>query len=175
MKRKNWVSELAITGLLMAFGILLPVIFHAFNLGGQIFLPMHVPVILGGFYLSIFPACILGLFTPLLSTLLTGMPPFPTVFAMMAELLVYALAVSLFFNKLKWGIYPSLVVAMVLGRGVNILSSWIIIQLISGKSFDFLSFLSVLFVVGLPGIIIQLVLIPLLVKVIPRKEPAKLF
>lgn len=175
MKRNNWIFELTITGLLMALGILLPLIFHAVNLGGQVFLPMHLPVILGGFYLSILPVALLGLLTPILATLLTGMPPIPTVFAMMAELLTYVIVVSLLFNKLKWGVYPSLISAMILGRGVSILSNWIIIQLISGKSFDFLSFLSVLFVVGLPGIIIQLVLIPLLVKVIPRKEPAKLF
>ncbi len=40
--------DLTLTGILMAMGLILPTIFHTFNMGGQVFLPMHIPVLLCG-------------------------------------------------------------------------------------------------------------------------------
>jgi len=157
-------KDLAIAGLLVAVGIILPIAFHSFGIGGQMFLPMHIPIIIGGFLLPWGYACIVGAVTPLLSFLFTSMPPYPTVFTMMAELITYAFFISLLYRKFKYGIYQSLIPSMLIGRIVSIISNWLIIGILIGKPFSLTKVLYTLFVVGLPGIAIQLVIIPILVK-----------
>lgn len=131
---------------------------------------MHLPVLIAGFFLPWELSGLVGLLSPLLSFLFTSMPPVPSVFTMMGELLVYGALTSLLFRNARLGIYPALILSMVFGRLVSLLLNWLIISLIVGKNFDFLQVTSALFVVGLPGVLIQLVLIPLLVKLI-LKEP----
>jgi len=77
---------------------------------------MHIPVLLAGFLAG--PVCGLtvGILAPLLSHLLTGMPPTYAVPLMAAELPVYGLVAGLTYNRLKLNIYLSLIIAMVLGR-----------------------------------------------------------
>ncbi len=166
---KNATKNLSIAGLLIAVGVVLPIAFHSFAYGGRIFLPMHIPVLLAGFLLPWGYACIVGAVTPLLSFLFTSMPPVPNVFTMMAELFAYALFVSIFYKKFKWGIYQSLILSMLIGRVVSILANWLIIVAIMHKSLILKEVLYALFVTGLPGIAIQLVLIPILVKFIIEK------
>jgi len=158
------VKNLVIGGVLIAIGILLPIMFHFYKIGGQIFLPMHLPVLIGGFLLPWELACIIGVATPLLSFLFTSMPPIPTVFTMMVELFVYGLTVSILYRKFKLGIYKSLIFSMLAGRAASILSTWLIIGTLLNQPFGFQKVLYGLFVTGLPGIIIQLILIPILVK-----------
>jgi niacin transporter len=176
MSSKN--RYLTISGLLVAIGILLPIAFHSFKLGGQIFLPMHLPVLMGGFMLPWQFAGAVGLITPFLSFLFTSMPPVPGVFGMMAELFTYGLVTSVAYNKLRLGIYPSLITSMLAGRFVSIVSNWIIAAIIMGKTFNFVKFTYGLFVVALPGIAIQLILLPILVKLIVtgsrKNEPHKI-
>ncbi|WP_422445046.1 ECF transporter S component [Thermoanaerobacterium sp. DL9XJH110] len=176
MPSKNY--NLATSGLLIAIGILLPIAFHSFKMGGQIFLPMHLPVLLGGFMLPWQFAGAVGLITPFLSFLFTSMPPVPGVFGMMAELFTYGFVASVAYNKLRLGIYPSLITSMLAGRFVSIVGNWIIAAVIMGKTFNFVKFTYGLFVVALPGIAIQLILLPILVKLIVtgsrKNEPHKI-
>ncbi len=74
MNRQITTKELVLSGLLLASGIILPMIFHMVSLTGPIALPMHIPVLIGGFLLSPQIALALGVLTPVLSGLLTGMP-----------------------------------------------------------------------------------------------------
>ena len=48
MNRKFTTNEVILSGLLLAMGIILPMIFHMFSLTGPIALPMHIPVLMGG-------------------------------------------------------------------------------------------------------------------------------
>lgn len=171
MSSKNY--NLTISGLLVASGILLPIAFHSFKLGGQIFLPMHLPAFLGGFILPWQFAGAVGLITPFLSFLFTSMPPMPGVFSMMAELFTYGFVTSLAYNKLRLGVYPSLIISMLAGRLVSIVGNWIIAAIIMGKTFNFVNFTYGLFVVALPGIAIQLILLPVLVRLILRDKKNK--
>ena len=164
------VYNISVAGLLLSLGILFPLVFHILKIGGNVFLPMHFPVLIAGFFLPWELSGLVGLLSPLLSFLFTSMPPVPTVFTMMGELLVYGALTSLLFRNARLGIYPALILSMIFGRLVSLLLNWLIISLIVGKNFDFLQVASALFVVGLPGVLIQLVLIPLLVKLI-LKEP----
>lgn len=164
------LSYLALAGILLALGILLPIAFHALNIGGTVFLPMHFPVLLGGFFLPWGISGLVGLLCPLLSFLFTSMPPVPVLFTMMGELFVYGVFSSIAFRSWKWGILPSLVFSMVLGRLASIFLNWLLLSVISGKNFDFFSIAWALFVIGLPGILIQLFLIPLIVKAVQKKS-----
>lgn len=92
---------------------------------------------------------------------------------MMFELGVYGLSALLFYQRLRWGILSSLVAAVFLGRGAFILSSWILFSLL-GRSFGLLPLLQTLFIVALPGILIQLVLIPLLVAALLKSQKESL-
>ncbi|BER91447.1 ECF transporter S component [Atrimonas thermophila] len=169
--------EITKMGVLIAIGVALPYFFHFTGIPGQVFLPMHIPVLLGGFLLrSGGEAFLVGLILPVLSFLISGRPVFPSLVAMMFELGVYGLSAFLFYQRLRWGILSSLVVAVFLGRGAFILSSWILFSLL-GRSFGLLPLLQTLFIVALPGILIQLVLIPLLVAALlkSRKESPRFF
>jgi hypothetical protein len=102
---------------LAVVGLVLPALFHGLGLG-RVFLPMYLPVLVGAFVLPLRWAVGLGVLTPLLSALLTGMPPwFPPVALWMAvELGLVALVANLLGRRmpLPWALASSLL----LGRCV---------------------------------------------------------
>ena len=67
--------ELAYCGLFGAAAMLLPVVFHLLKLGSM-FMPMYLPLIALAFFVGPLPAALTSFMTPLLSGVLTGMPPF---------------------------------------------------------------------------------------------------
>jgi len=161
------ITKLAV---LIAVGVALPYFFHVSGLPGQVFLPMHIPAFLGGFLLrSGGEAFLAGLILPPLNFLVSGRPVFPALIAMMFELGVYGLSTFLFYWRLRWGILSSLIVAMFLGRGVFLLSSWILFSLL-GRSFGLIPLLQTLFIVALPGILVQLILLPFLAGALLKRE-----
>ena len=105
---------------------------------------------------------------PLLSSLLTGMPPaFPTLPAMMLELCAYGVLTGLFYRKLRGNLYLSLIGAMLGGRAVSGIANAVLLG-IAGKPYGFTVFLTSAFVTALPGIVIQLVAVPLLVAALQK-------
>lgn len=158
--------KLTITGLLMAISIILPQLFHL--IGGQsmgrIFLPMHLGIFLIGLIVGGWQGALAGLVVPVISFALTSMPPPPTLFFMMCELGVYgAVSGSLRFhgslNQSKLAIYPKLLISMVAGRIASGLAMFVGI-LIFGLKIDAVSTVIAALIAGLPGIALQLVLIP---------------
>jgi niacin transporter len=79
------------TALLLALGVLLPFVFHAFPLGGRIFLPMHIPTFIAGLVLGPVSGLIVGAGSPILSALITGRPTVPYMIPMLFELATYGL------------------------------------------------------------------------------------
>lgn len=161
MKTKKLIT----TGLLIAISVLLPQIFHLF--GGQalgrIFLPMHIGIFLVGFIAGGWYGMAAGFFTPILSFAITGMPPIPTLFFMMFELAAYG-AVSGFlrfgrFEAKKLSIYPKLLLSMIAGRIAGGIAMWIAAMLFSLEINPVQSVAASL-VAGLPGVALQLVLVP---------------
>ena len=71
------VKKIAYAGLFIAMGILLPQLFHLSGLpqSGSIFLPMHIPVLFAGFILGPLYGALIGVLLPIISAILTGMPP----------------------------------------------------------------------------------------------------
>jgi len=163
MNKKITTKELVISGLLLATGIILPSIFHMFGLTGPIALPMHIPVLIGGFLLPPQLALFLGIITPVLSGLLTGMPVmFPMAIIMAFELGTYALAISLATRKLKLSVVPALIISMIAGRIAAGLAVAALVQMF-GIKMNPLLYIKGSIITGLPGIIIQIIFIPSLI------------
>jgi len=131
---------------------------------------MHLPVLLAGFLLPWQYSALVGIATPLLSSFITGMPPLPTVFTMTAELFTYGITTSLLYRNFKKNTYVSMISAMFLGRLVSIIANWVLFSFVLGQTFRLTSFLYTMFVIGLPGIVIQILTIPPLVTLLVHRQ-----
>ena len=166
-------KKMILASFFIAVGLILPMIFHTVNLSGTIFSPMHVPVMLGGFLLGPAYGAAIGIITPVLSSILTGMPPLMPVMPMMAlELLGYGFMSGLLFSKTK-KIYVSLIVSIIFGRLCSMLAAFILSLTVAPQISPIPYVLSGV-INGLPAIVIQLVLIPILVKfMVTNKQMSK--
>jgi hypothetical protein len=172
--KKYTTKELMTASLILTIGILFPIIFHFFGIAGAIFLPMHIPVFIGGVVLLPELAILVGLLTPLLSSLLTGMPVlFPIAIIMMFELAAYGWVVSMLTRKYKMNIILSIIIAMFFGRVVATVSVYILVLMFNIKLNPML-YIKGAIVTGLPGILIQLLIIPILIKVIKQTRMNKM-
>ncbi len=154
-------------GLLLALAIILPQIFHLTGgpqLGG-ILLPMHFPVYIAGFLLGPAIGGIVGFLAPLISHMLTGMPPVspPVLFLMLVELPLFGILSGYLFRFRKWSIVWALLVSMVGGRVGMALIAPLVFHL---QDFPVapLVYVQGALITGLPGIILQLIILPLLFK-----------
>lgn len=172
MENKS-VKEIVLSGLFITMGLVLPVIFHFFGLG-KAFLPMHIPVLIAGFVLSTPYAVLVGALTPLLSSIITGMPPlFPVMPYMMLELAAYAGLASVFARKLKFNTYITLIISMLSGRIVAGAAVWLMVVLFDVKLPGPFVFITSAIITGIPGIIIQLVLIPIVLTFLRKSSITK--
>lgn len=163
------VRKMTTAGMLLALGILLPWAFHFIPMG-YIYDPMHLPVLLAGFICGPFYGALLGLLTPLLSFLMTGMPSASSLPGMMVELFIYGLASGLFYRLIKTknlylDIYLSLLGAMILGRIAGGFTNWgLYLTAVAGnpdaKAYTWTSFWMGYFVLTWPGLVIQVILVP---------------
>lgn len=174
MNKKITTMEIVLGGMLLASGLLLPMVFHLFGLTGQVALPMHIPVLIGGFFLSPPLALFLGIITPLVSSVLTGMPVlFPMAVIMMFELGTYAFSASLFARKMKLPAVTSLILAMIAGRIAAGVTVAMLVQLFGVKMNPVL-YIKGAVITGIPGIIIQLIFIPSLIIAIKTYKSKKI-
>lgn len=181
-QNKNFIIKLAITGLCLAICWLLPLLTGQIQRIGNMLNPMHLPVILCGFLCGPWFGLVLGFVAPLTRSLIFSMPPlFPTAFAMAFELAAYGFLTGLFyrlFPKKNGYLYLSQILAMLGGRVV-----WGLVQfalMAAGQTdFSFAAFLAGAFTNAIPGIVLQIILIPLLVmvlkkaKLMPKEQPRK--
>lgn len=159
---KGSVKNLIIAALCVALGLVLPSVFHLLG-SGSVFLPMHIPVLLCGLICGWRYGALCGFIVPLLSSILTGMPPlFPVAPAMMLELAAYGALTGLLYRKLGQNIYVSMLGAMLAGRIVSGVAN-VVLMGVAGRPYGLSAFLTASFVTSLPGIAIQLISIPLLV------------
>ncbi len=161
-------SPFITAGILISIGLILPIGFHAMGMGGPIFLPMHIPVLIGGAVLSPALALIVGILTPVLSSFMTGMPvAYPILPIMAVELGLYGLCASLLMRSLKLNIWVTLALSMVIGRLGAGLTVYVL-GLTLGLKMQPAIYLKGAVITGLPGIAIQFVIIPLLVRALNR-------
>jgi hypothetical protein len=156
--------QITLTGLFVTLGVVLPIVFHQFALAGRIFSPMHIPVFLAGIFVGPASGLIVGLICPGLSFLLTGMPPPYAVPLMSLELPIYGISIGILIRTIKLPII-SLLLSMILGRLAFALGLFLI-GLFLSLPYGPREFIQVSLVTGLPGIALQLILIPLLVEAV---------
>lgn len=163
MRKKIITKDLALGGLFLALGVIIPQVFHIFGpAAGRIFLPMHIPVMFAGFFVGPVIGLITGVLAPVLSTLITGMPPVPLLYFMIIELGAYGFAAGITFRKYKMNIYISLIISMLFGRLIYGLVLLIAVNVLGISSLSNISVIGAT-VTGLPGLVIQIVIIPAIV------------
>ena len=169
---KKSILNLANAGMLFALGLVLPFLTGQIPEIGNLLLPMHLPVLLCGFVCGKIYGGIVGFPLPLVRSLISGMPVlFPSAVTMAFELMAYgfftAFIYSFFRKKTLLSIYLSLIPAMLIGRAVKGMANAIAYG-VSDKAYSFAAFISGAFVEAVPGIILQLVLIPAVLLALKR-------
>ena len=98
--------QVVLAGLFVALGLIMPFLTAQVPALGARFLPMHLPVLLAGLVIGGPLGLLVGLVTPLLRSVLFGMPPmFPTAVAMAFEL-AHSLFIGLVYKKTGWPTLP---------------------------------------------------------------------
>ena len=175
MKTKNAspVRQLVPAALFLALAFVLPLLTGQVPKVGNMLCPMHFPVLLCGFVLGGPWGLAVGFAAPLLRSVLFGMPPmFPIAISMAFELAAYGLVSGVLWRKVKHTVpmmYASLVTAMVAGRLVWGAVRFVLAGL-TGSSFPFSAFLSGALLTAVPGIVAQLVLIPLILVALQKAK-----
>ena len=172
------VKKLVFTAVCAALCLVLPMAFHSVPNAGTIFLPMHIPVLLCGLICGWPYGGVCGIVGPLLSSLVTGMPPAAMLPSMMVECCAYGFVTGMLMRHVHTkhtvaDLYISLVSAMVAGRVLaGFAKAWIFTPGISPFAWVTTSLIA-----GIPGIVIQLILMPMVVlaltkaKLIPNRYP----
>ncbi|MCQ2554189.1 MAG: ECF transporter S component [Clostridia bacterium] len=169
------LNNLILAAMFLALCMVLPFLTGQIPQIGSALSPMHIPVLLCGFFAGPGYAAIVGFIAPLLRFALFGMPPImPTGIAMCFELATYGLISGLLYKKLPKKnayVYVSLIVAMLCGRVVWGLARTVLAGLGKG-TFGWAAFIAGGFTKAIPGIILHIVLIPVIVMAL-KKYTAK--
>lgn len=172
-KTKSPARDLVLAALFLALAFVLPMITGHVPQIGNMLCPMHFPVLLAGFVLGGPWGLALGFIAPLLRSLLFGMPPmFPIAISMAFEMAAYGAVSGWMYRKVPHTLpmtYATLVTAMVAGRLVWGAVRFVLAGL-TGSSFPFSAFLSGALLTAIPGIIAQLILIPLIVTALKKEK-----
>jgi len=155
----------------LALALLLPFLTGQIPQIGNMLCPMHIPVLLCGFCCGPVYGLVVGLIAPILRFALFGMPPImPTGIAMCFELAAYGFLSGLFYQilpKKKIFIYVALVLAMLCGRLVWGAAELVLLGL--GKiDFGWNVFIKGAVLNAIPGLILQIILIPPIVMVMEK-------
>lgn len=165
-------KKITLSAFFLALALALPFLTGQIPQVGGMLCPMHIPVLLCGFVCGWQYGAIVGFIAPLLRSVCFGMPPiFPTATCMAFELAAYGLIAGLAYKllpKKKVYLYPELLVSMIIGRFVWGLAMFVCLTATSAK-FTFQAFLSGAVLNAIPGIALQILIIPPLVAVINEK------
>jgi len=169
---KNRLRPMVYSAVCLALALVLPFVTGSIPQVGKMLLPMHLPILLCGFVVGPWWALAVGFIAPILRHLLFAMPPFPSYVAMAAELAVYGLVSGLAYRKLPQkavSIYVSLLLAMISGRIASGITMASVLGL-TGKSYSFAAFLAANVTGAVPGIILQIILVPILVLTLQKAK-----
>ena len=172
MKNKN-TKNLVMAALFLAMALVLPFLTGQIPEVGSMLCPMHIPALLCGFFCGWPWGLAVGVIAPVLRSMIFGMPPmFPVAICMSFELATYGAVSGLLYSKLprkKSSIYISLLTAMIAGRLVWGLARFLCTGL-DVSQFGLAAFWTGAVTTAIPGIIVQVILIPLLVMTLDRSR-----
>ena len=173
MKKHSNIVRMVLAALFLALGYIMPFLTGQIPEIGAKLCPMHVPVLLCGFFCGWQWGLAVGFITPVMRSFILGMPPmFPKAICMAFELATYGMVAGLMYKKLprkKQFIYLSLFGAMLVGRIVWGIAMFVCLG-INGGTFTFSAFIAGAFTNALPGIAVQIVLIPVLVMLLDNPK-----
>ena len=171
MKRRNDIKNLTLSAMFLALAFVMPFLTGQIPQIGSMLCPMHIPVFLCGFFCGASLGVVVGFIAPILRSFALGMPAmFPTAICMAFELATYGFVAGVLYRKLpkkKIYVYVSLLGAMIIGRLVWGMAMIVCMGLDASK-FGLATFVSGAVTTAIPGILLQLVLIPVLVIVLEK-------
>ena len=174
MRKRNkqtGLLKMVLAAFFLALAYVMPFLTGQIPEIGSMLCPMHIPTLLCGFICGWPWGLAVGFIAPLMRSLIIGMPPlFPTAVCMAFEMAVYGAVAGAMHRALprkKLCIYLSLLTAMLAGRLVWGMSMFVCLGIV-GKGFTFAAFLAGAVFNAIPGIIVQIVLIPLLVMALDK-------
>lgn len=171
MKTKKLTQNIVLSALFLAMAYVFPFITGQIQQIGIMLCPMHIPVLIRGFVCGWQWGLIVGFVAPILRSLALGMPPmFPTALSMAFELAAYGAATGILYKilpKKKWCIYCALISAMIIGRLVWGTTRFILSGLDVNK-FGLSAFWTGAVTSAIPGIILQIAIIPLIIMSIEK-------
>ncbi|MFR7992669.1 MAG: ECF transporter S component [Lachnospiraceae bacterium] len=173
MKAKKHIKNLTLAAMFLALGLVLPLLTGQIQVIGNMLLPMHIPVLLCGLICGWQYGGAVGFIMPLLRFAIFAMPPMPNAISMAFELATYGLVIGWLYGRSKWkcviSLYRSMLIAMIAGRVV-----WGVVQAmimgIHGSGFTMQMFMAGAFINAVPGIVLQLILIPAVMVALDRAK-----
>ena len=173
MKQFSQMRKITYTSLFIALGLILPFLTGQVPQIGNMLCPMHIPVLLCGFVCGWSWGLLAGVVVPLLRSFLFSMPVlFPSAVCMAFELGTYGMVAGLLHKKLPqkpWNVYVSLFSAMIIGRIVWGVAMSICMGF-TGQAFGMAAFLAGAVTNAVPGILVQIVLIPVIVSTLEKEK-----
>lgn len=174
MKKVN-VNVLVLSALFLALALVLPFLTGQIPEIGSMLCPMHIPVLLCGFFCGWPWGLAVGLVAPALRSVLFGMPPmFPTAVCMSLELAAYGAVSGMLYRVLprkKGAVYAALLAAMAAGRIVWGAARFLCAGL-DPSAFGLTAFWAGAVMTAIPGILLQILVIPILVMALEKHNPA---
>lgn len=172
-KSTLYVRKIVYSALFLALAMVLPFLTGQIPEIGAALSPMHIPAILCGFICGWPWGLAVGFISPILRSLIFGMPPMmPKAIGMAFEIATYGAVSGLLYKLLPrkpWSVYVSLISAMIAGRVV-----WGVVRFalagLQHSTFPFSAFLAGAVLDAVPGIILHIVLIPIIVMVLEKAK-----
>ena len=171
-KKQSPIHALVTAAMMLALGLVLPFFTGQIPQIGNMLCPMHLPVLLCGLLCGWKYGLAVGFLLPSLRYVLFHMPPpFPNGIAMAFELAAYGFLAGFLYARSRWqcvvALYRCLIAAMTGGRIV-----WAVVRIVlsgvSGQAFTWQMFLSGALITAIPGIVLQLVFIPVMMIALDR-------
>ena len=174
-KNRDLTLKICLSAMCMALAFALPFVTGYIPEIGNALSPMHLPAFLFGIVAGPFFGGALAFLAPVLRSLMFGAPAplFPRAITMSFELMAYALVFGLLYKllskKLPY-IYVSLVSAMIVGRLVGGIVKIVLLKLGVIAKYNLALFISGYVTESIPGIVVQLLVIPPVVLALRRAK-----
>lgn len=152
----------------VAAAVAMPQIFHIIGIVsgqgtavGETFLPMQLPILLVGLLAGPYIGAAAGLLAPLVSFALSGMPGAGMLPFMMLELFIYGLCAGLL-REVQLPVIFKVMLAQLSGRGARAIAILLAVYVFGSEAVS-VSVIWNSIVTGIPGILLQWSLLPLIV------------
>ncbi len=169
------IKKLTLSAMFLAMGIILPFFTGQVPQIGSMLLPMHIPVFLCGLICGYQYGVPMAIILPLLRSVIFSRPNmFPEAISIACEMATYAFVAGFLYNRSKWqcikALYRCMLATMVAGRVIRGVVQLSLIGL-SGNTVSFGAFFTGTIIAGIPGIVLQLIIVPAVMLAIHRTKP----